>query len=152
MSWIEGVPIREQDVSDWRDISGPLTEFLAALHVAPTVGGPAPGRHKFGRGVPLALRDMATRDAIGRIGDLIDARTALAAWEHDARQPEWQAPPRWIHGDLHAHNLLARAGRLCAVIDFGGLGVGDPACDLAVAWRLLPAWARSTFKGVMQTD
>ena len=58
----------------------------------------------------------------------------------------------WIHGDLQAGNLLARQGELSAVIDFGSLGVGDPACDLMVAWNLFSAGARDTFRAALWVD
>jgi aminoglycoside phosphotransferase (APT) family kinase protein len=35
------------------------------------------------------------------------------------------------------------------VIDFGAVGVGDPAADLIVAWNLLPAAVRGTFREVV---
>ena len=47
---------------------------------------------------------------------------------------EWKRPPVWVHGDISIGNLLVKEGRLTAVIDFGSLGVGDPACDLVIAW------------------
>jgi aminoglycoside phosphotransferase (APT) family kinase protein len=43
--------------------------------------------------------------------------------------------PRWYHSDLAAENLLVRDGALTAVLDFGGLSVGDPTVDLIVAWE-----------------
>lgn len=58
----------------------------------------------------------------------------------------------WIHGDLPPGNILVLDGRLKAVIDFGSLGVGDPCSDLIIAWNLLPAGARETFKTQMQVD
>ena len=42
----------------------------------------------------------------------------------------------WFHGDVAEGNLLLDDGQLAAVIDFGTCGVGDPACDLAIAWWL----------------
>ena len=52
-----------------------------------------------------------------------------------ARSAPWDGVDRWFHGDIAEGNLLLDdAGRLCAVIDFGTCGVGDPSCDLAVVW------------------
>ena len=75
-----------------------------------------------------------------------------AAWEADLQAPAWRGPPVWIHGDLQSGNLLAVQGRLSAVIDFGCLGVGDPACDLIVAWNLLPAETRDVFRAALPVD
>jgi aminoglycoside phosphotransferase (APT) family kinase protein len=45
--------------------------------------------------------------------------------------------PNEIHGDLSPSNLLERKGRLVGVLDWGGLALGDPACDLMIAWNYL---------------
>ena len=74
------------------------------------------------------------------------------AWEAALRAPEWQRPPVWIHGDLDARNVLIEDGRLRAVIDWGSLGVGDPACDVMVAWKLLSADTRGTFREALSVD
>ena len=75
-----------------------------------------------------------------------------AAWEAALQAPAWQRPPVWIHGDLSSGNLLVEHGRLSAVIDFGCLGVGDPACDLMVAWTLLTAETRHVFRAALPVD
>jgi aminoglycoside phosphotransferase (APT) family kinase protein len=59
---------------------------------------------------------------------------------------------RWFHGDVVAENLLVRGGRLAALLDFGGLAVGDPVVDLVVAWELLDPEARRTFRDAMGVD
>jgi aminoglycoside phosphotransferase (APT) family kinase protein len=53
---------------------------------------------------------------------------------------------------MSAGNLLVREGRLCAVIDFGMLAVGDPACDLSVAWTLFASESRETFRATLALD
>jgi aminoglycoside phosphotransferase (APT) family kinase protein len=58
----------------------------------------------------------------------------------------------WVHGDLDARNLLVERGRLSAVIDFGCLGVGDPACDVMVAWKMLSADTRDIFRAALSID
>jgi aminoglycoside phosphotransferase (APT) family kinase protein len=75
-----------------------------------------------------------------------------AAWEAALAAPEWQRPPVWIHGDLDARNLLVEEGRLSAVIDWGGLGVGDPACDVMVAWKVFSAETRNSFRAALSVD
>jgi aminoglycoside phosphotransferase (APT) family kinase protein len=54
-----------------------------------------------------------------------------------------------VHGDIAAGNLLVSEGRLCAVIDFGCLGVGDPSCDLVIAWTFLGAVGRKAFRNAL---
>lgn len=51
-----------------------------------------------------------------------------------------------------AGNLLVVAGRLSAVIDFGGLNVGDPACDLQPAWNVFAGSSRSRFRAELDVD
>jgi aminoglycoside phosphotransferase (APT) family kinase protein len=58
----------------------------------------------------------------------------------------------WVHGDVSAGNLLLLGGRLNAVIDFGMLGVGDPACDLSIAWTVFSGESRETFRAMLPFD
>ncbi|MDQ1710877.1 MAG: hypothetical protein QOE45_327 [Frankiaceae bacterium] len=150
--WLDGENATLDRVDDPRRLAADLAAFVSALRRVDPAGGPAPGPHNFGRGVPLAVRDDVTRSAIADLGRLVDTEAVTAAWDAGMRAPAWDGPPVWIHGDLSAGNLLAVDGRLGAVIDFGGLGVGDPACDLIVAWSLLPADARDVFREALQVD
>lgn len=147
--WFEG-----QDATkarfDRRQASWDLARFVAALHSIDATGGPAPS--SAGRGVPLAERDDDTRHAIIASRDLIDTDAVTAAWEQALWAPAWDRPPAWIHGDIAAGNLLIRNGRLSAVIDWGALGVGDPACDLIVAWELFDAESREVFRAELGVD
>jgi len=83
---------------------------------------------------------------------MIDTDAATATWEAALQIPAWPGPPVWIHGDLQSGNLLVQQGRLSAVIDFGCLGVGDPACDLQVAWNLFSTETRKVFRTALQAD
>jgi aminoglycoside phosphotransferase (APT) family kinase protein len=89
------------------------------------------------------------RGSIAALTGRVDTDTATAAWEQALAAPAWNGPPVWLHGDLHAGNLLARDGALTAVIDFGLAGVGDPACDLMAAWSWLPETAREPFRAAL---
>jgi aminoglycoside phosphotransferase (APT) family kinase protein len=102
--------------------------------------------------VPLAERDAATRAALASLRGAIDADAAMAVWNVAVAAPAWPGPGRWIHGDLQAGNLLLRDGRLGAVVDFGGLGVGDPACDVMAAWTICSAETRPLFRTALQVD
>jgi aminoglycoside phosphotransferase (APT) family kinase protein len=121
----------------------------AAQRIDPT-GGPPPGRHNFFRGGPLETYDAETRDAIAALGDRVPAEAA-ALWEAALAAP-WHGPPVWVHGDVAAGNLLVRDGRLSAVIDFGSCGVGDPACDVTIAWTLLSGPSREAFRAALPLD
>jgi aminoglycoside phosphotransferase (APT) family kinase protein len=102
--------------------------------------------------VPLAQRDRAARTAIAALRGALDVAAVTAAWENALRAREWRGAPVWTHGDLDSRNLLARDGRLSAVVDFGCLGVGDPACDVMVAWKLLSGESREQFRSTLQVD
>ena len=150
--WLEGETATIERIADPRRSAIELARFIAALRrIAPT-GGPPPGPHNFFRGEPLALRDASTRAAIDSLHETLDTDAVTAAWVAALQAPVWHDPPVWIHGDLQSGNLLAVRGRLSAVIDFGGLGVGDPACDLMVAWNLLSADTRAVFRAALQVD
>lgn len=149
--WIEGETFTADAIRDWRALAEALAKLLIALQQVDAAGGPAPGAHNFGRGAPLRARDKVTRRAIASL-DVADSSALLAAWESGLDAPAWSSPPRWIHGDLHGQNLLLRGGRLVAAIDFGCAGVGDPACDLTAAWRLLPRAARHVFRDTLGVD
>jgi aminoglycoside phosphotransferase (APT) family kinase protein len=129
-----------------------LAQFITALQRIDPTGGPPPGEHNFGRGVPLAERDPSVRAAIASLDTMLDADAVIAAWEAVLHAPASQGPPVWIHGDLSPGNLLVVQGRLSGVIDFGGLGVGDPACDLIAAWNLFSAETRDVFRSALLVD
>lgn len=150
--WLEGEHATVENLADLREAVTSLARFVDALHRIDPAGGPPPGTHNFFRGVPLALRDRYTRQAIAALQGTHDAHALTEAWEAALRIPAWHGSPVWIHGDLQPGNVLAVDGRLSAVIDFGGLGVGDPACDLIVAWNFLPAKVRSVFRAALEVD
>jgi aminoglycoside phosphotransferase (APT) family kinase protein len=150
--WLEGQTANVERITDPSKLATDLAQFLAALQRIDTTGGPPPGEHNFFRGVPLALRDAQTRAAIASLDSEIEVGALTAAWDTALQAPEWPRPPVWIHGDLDARNLLVEEGRLSAVIDWGGLGVGDPACDAMVAWKILSPETRDTFRTVLSVD
>ena len=98
------------------------------------------------------MRDEPTRTAIAALRGTIDTDAVAEAWEEALDAPGWLGRPVWVHGDVAPGNLLVQDGKLTAVIDWGGLGVGDPACDLIVAWNLLPAETRSVFRTELGVD
>jgi aminoglycoside phosphotransferase (APT) family kinase protein len=150
--WLPGENATPERVDDPSLAATALGGFVAALHRIDATGGPPPGTFNSSRGVPLAERDGAVRTAIAELGDKIDAAAVTAAWESALAAPVWQGPPVWLHGDLQAGNLLARDGRLSAVIDFGCLGVGDPACDAMVAWTYFSGGARDAYRAQLPYD
>jgi aminoglycoside phosphotransferase (APT) family kinase protein len=150
--WLEGDNPTLERVADLEQAAIDLAEFVCALHRLDPTAGPPPGEHNFGRGEPLARRDDATRTAIASLHDELDVGAVTEAWDAALQAPPWSGSPLWIHGDLSAGNLLVRDGRLAAVIDFGCVGVGDPACDLMIAWTFLVSQARAVFRSALAVD
>jgi aminoglycoside phosphotransferase (APT) family kinase protein len=150
--WLRGEPVTSERLTDLHRAAEDLAGFLAALQQIDTSGAPGPGEHNVYRGCPLALRDESTRTAIDRLAGEIDAAGVREIWDEALAAPEWDRPPVWIHGDLDSRNLLVRHGRLWAVLDFGCLGVGDPACDAMVAWKLLDDEGRAIFRSALSID
>ena len=151
-SWIDGETATRDRLSDPQQFATDLAAFVHALQSADATGGPVPDPKRFKRGVPLATRDARTRQAIDEARDELDVDAVTAVWEAALVAPAWAGPPKWIHGDLKPDNLLVVSGRLVGVIDFGGLGVGDPASDVTPAWLTLPAEARATFRRALGCD
>jgi aminoglycoside phosphotransferase (APT) family kinase protein len=151
-TWLEGTNPSAENPIEMEPAARDLARFLRALHAIDPTGGPPPGENNTMRGVPLTTRDGEVREAIAALGSELDAELVTNAWQESVTAPEWELAPQWIHGDMQAGNLLAVNGKLVAVIDFGCLTVGDPACDLMVAWNLLTAPARELFRAELAED
>lgn len=149
--WLDGETATVGRIADLTQFAAALGQFLAALQRIDPTGGPPPGEHNFFRGGLLAIYDGETRQALATVGREIDADTAAAAWEV-AIATAWRCPPVWVHGDVSAGNLLVKDGRLSGVIDFGCMAVGDPACDLAIAWTLFEGESRDAFRAALSVD
>ena len=150
--WLEGEEATLERLDDPVEAARTLAEFVRALIAIDATGGPAPGTHNFWRGVPLAARDEMTRRGISESKGLIDTEAVTHAWEHDRAAPAWDGPPTWLHGDLVPDNMLLNDRRLSAVIDWGGLGVGDPATELLPAWNLFRGASRQAYREALGFD
>lgn len=162
--WIDGtVPTVADPASEnqttYKELALDLAAVVNALRdidVSPSAL--ADPQLRWYRGAPLATRDVSTRGVAEACRDIaaldLDLRAALAVWEQAMALPgiEQVAKPRWYHGDLSAENLIVRDGQLTAVLDFGGLGVGDPTVDLVVAWEVLDAASRDVFRQAVGAD
>lgn len=150
--WIEGTPAATATIADPVVFAEQLAGFLRALRGIDPTGAPPLGAENFHRGGDLAAYDEETRRAAVVLADVVDADAVAAMWGA-ALSTRWAGPPVWFHGDVAPGNLLLDdAGRLAAVIDFGQFGVGDPACDLTIAWTLLRGRARNAFRTAVAVD
>jgi len=144
--WVNGTSL-DQTNQPAIDLARQIAEFVLALERIPTEGGPKPGN----RGLPMADRDRATRVGIEQLGNTIDSKRALSVWQQALDAGPWNGQPVWVHGDLLPGNILVNTGKLSGVIDWSGLGVGDPACDGMLAWALPPD-ARDIFRQTLGFD
>ncbi|WP_026257428.1 aminoglycoside phosphotransferase family protein [Actinopolymorpha alba] len=149
--WLSGEPASLANIADLTEFGITLAGFLAALQQADPTDGPVPGRHNWFRGGPLATYDKQTQGALETLDGHLRTDLAREIW-HTALQAAWDRRPVWFHGDVTQGNLLVKDGVLVAVIDFGTCGVGDPACDLAIAWTLLSAESRKAFRDRLSVD
>ncbi|MFI7110137.1 aminoglycoside phosphotransferase family protein [Nonomuraea sp. NPDC050227] len=129
-----------------------LAEFLVALQrFAPESVPSLKSRPDLAQ-QPLAGRDRATRAAIAALGGVFDRAAMTGLWDAAMSAPGWDRAPVWFHGDFHTGNVLTVGGRVSAVIDFGGLGIGDPAADLMIAFTLMSAGSRAAFRAALGVD
>lgn len=150
--WLDGETPAHGSLADPAEAAADIAAFLRALQ---SLALPSEGAYGLlSPAVPLRERDRTTRAAIATVeaAGAFDARALTAVWEAALEAGERSGPPVWFHGDMHNGNLLTRAGQLSAVLDFGGLGVGDPACDLVIAWTLLDPGPRAAFREALGVD
>lgn len=150
--WLEGEVATVEALADSSTAAVELAQFLAALQRFAPEDAPAEKTWEDLTGHPLSDRDDATRVAIAEVHGVFDATAMTDLWDAALSAPEWGRSPVWFHGDFHTGNLLTVGGRLSAVIDFGGLGTGDPACDLVIAFTLMSAGSRAAFRDALGVD
>ncbi|MBS0236407.1 MAG: aminoglycoside phosphotransferase family protein [Proteobacteria bacterium] len=121
-----------------------VSRFLKELQAITGINGPIPGQHNWWRGDHVCVYDKGAHEQIAKLGEIINNKKALDLW-NKACATKWHKPPVWIHGDFAIGNILIQNGKLSAVIDFGGTAIGDPACDLVIAWTYFTGKAREIF-------
>lgn len=152
--WLPGVRAADRPRPRATAWAARLAQVLAALHEP----APPDAPHNPVRAVPLGERDAVVNERLARGTDRSrhegapgpDLRAAAAVWRRGVEAPPWPGPRLWVHGDPHPANLLVRrsdtgADELAALLDFGDLSAGDPACDLATAWLTFDAEGHRTF-------
>lgn len=150
-TWLAGNTAASAPIADLNNFAARLAQFLLALQRIESREGPLPGTHNFYRGGKLIIYDAEIRVSIAALNDKLDVTSATAVWEAGLAST-WNEPQVWFHGDVSAGNLLVREGKLTGVIDFGQMGVGDPACGLTVAWTLFKNESREIFKSILSLD
>ncbi|MGE6740874.1 aminoglycoside phosphotransferase family protein [Allorhizobium pseudoryzae] len=150
-SFLPGETISATPSPNRNQLALDIAAYLTVLHRVPTGDAPPPGPHNFFRGGALSVYDAETKACLMRSAGRIDAEAAAAVWQR-ALSSRWTAAPVLVHGDVSPGNLLLRDGRFCAVIDFGCCGIGDPACDLMMAWTFFDGDNRTLFRNTLRLD
>ncbi|MEU4162841.1 aminoglycoside phosphotransferase family protein [Actinoplanes sp. NPDC026670] len=149
--WLPGETALRAPIADLDRFAASVAGFIRALQRCDTGGGPAAGDHSWHRGAPPVFYDDETRHCLRLLDGRIDTARAAEAWGA-ALVLEHRGDPVWFHGDIAAGNLLVVDGELAAVLDFGTSGVGDPACDLVIAWTMFHGPARAEFRRAVDQD
>ncbi|HYY07847.1 MAG TPA: aminoglycoside phosphotransferase family protein [Actinomycetota bacterium] len=147
-SWLDGETAAADRLGDPETTARDLVRFVHELQAIDATDGPTPK----GRGGPLAERDEACRRSIAKLADSFDAPKLEDEWGDALAAPVWSDPPVWLHGDLDARNLLATDGRLSGVLDWASAGVGDPAAEVMVAWKMFEPVGRERFLAELDVD
>lgn len=142
--WLNGESALHGQIDNLEKLACDLAKFINAFQQIDTACGPPPSAQNFYRGGSLLNYDEETRKAILLLAGKIDQNAALKLWGK-ALDTEYTNHPVWVHGDISPGNLLVANGNLTAVIDFGQLAVGDPACDLTIAWTIFYGKSRELF-------
>jgi aminoglycoside phosphotransferase (APT) family kinase protein len=149
--WMDGENAKPGAIEDMVAFAKDLAGFLSALRRVDATGAPGPSSVNFFRGGDLSVYDADIRKCADTLRNELDIDRVLSIWRV-ALDSKWTKGPVWIHGDVSSGNMLVKDGRLSAVIDFGQLAAGDPACDLTIAWTLLRGEGRAAFKGHIGLD
>ncbi len=149
--WLHGQTADRGRIDDISQFAVSVAEFLRVLQCCDTAGGPLAGEHSFYRGASPTHYDEETRRCLAALIGRIDTGRAAAVWDAALTAP-WHGSPVWFHGDIASGNLLVEGGKLTAVIDFGTSGIGDPACDLVIAWTMFSGGSRQAFRQAVGQD
>lgn len=145
-NWLDGRAATQANI-DLNKAAVTLGHFIVELQKADTTNAPLSER-----GRSLLLLNDEVNEALDLLEGIIDVAAAARAWKKALATPIWNRAPVWIHTDLHGGNILVNEGEITAVIDFGMAGIGDPACDILIAWTLLTAQTRDIFRSIVAVD
>lgn len=149
--WLAGDTLDDAAGVDRVRLAEDLGGVLRVLRSLPVDAGTAAGRHSFYRGAHPSAYSEEVQTALAHLHGDVDVERCRSVWLA-ATTTAWDAAPVWFHGDVAVGNLLVSDGRLSAMIDFGTCGVGDPACDLVIAWTFFDGEARDAFRDAAGLD
>jgi aminoglycoside phosphotransferase (APT) family kinase protein len=141
--WNEGDTPDFESQNEYGLLAKDLACFLNEFHRIDLPNGP-----NSRRGIRLNETELTTetQNAIRKLEEEIDIPVVTSLWKHLSNIPYWGKEPVWLHGDFLPGNILIQNNRLSAVLDFTDVGMGDPACDLVIAWALFNPDSRQIFR------
>ncbi|WP_299549895.1 aminoglycoside phosphotransferase family protein [uncultured Tateyamaria sp.] len=149
--WLAGETWENTQVLDKNSLARSLAEILVELRSAPADISLSAGKHSFYRGCHPSVYSDEVMECLKRMGDPSKAKQCLKVWQR-GMVSAWSVDPVWFHGDVAVGNVLMKGDVVSALIDFGACGVGDPACDLTIAWTYFDAAARQHFREAVKVD
>ncbi len=153
--WIDGEVAGPDTVRDWPAFGSDLAAIVRELHGIDLMGATRTGELSWYRGGSLRAHDEWTTENFGICRTVVGAELDIDAleqmWRAALTLPDSAKPHVWLHGDLKPTNLLAKEGKLHAVIDFGALSVGLPDAEHSTVWDL-PAPARQVYWNTLDID
>lgn len=151
--WMDGKSASETSENDLdlEQVSEQLAGFLCELHKVDIYNAPEPGLHNYYRGAHLSIYDDSIRNALKSLQGVVETQKIINLWDK-AIDSRWGNKLVWVHGDFAVGNILIRGRKVSAIIDFGCIAIGDPACDLVIAWTFLKGKSREIFKRKMCMD
>lgn len=149
--WIEGEAASNHIILSANTFANDLGRFLREFEQIKSDGGPTAGGHNFYRGGCLSVYSEEMAKALANIIDEDLRELIRTIWEKSLSST-WSNEPIWVHGDLAQGNILVQDGKLKAVIDFGQLAIGDPACDFVMSWNFFDEESRAVFRKAVDID
>lgn len=148
--WLPGDDAQRTPPANKGAAAQTLARIVAGLRRVPTTGG----AHRGSRSGTLQTRHQDTLDALRALQPLglINVGRAAELWNAWVQEPITTDASVWLHSDIHGGNLLVTDGHISALIDFGGLTLGDPAVDTTVAWTFLDEPERTLFATQLAID
>lgn len=149
--WIEGETLLSCTNVDKTNIAVDLSLALQKLQAIDCQKGPKAGLHNFYRGADLKVYHQETITALNTLSQRLPTDILFNIWQNSIATTYCNEAV-WVHGDIAPGNILLKENRFYALIDFGILSIGDPACDFAMAWSYFDDKSRPLFLRHLSTD
>lgn len=149
--WLEGESLDSVSGIDKIELAKTLAHYLTLLQKVDPLDAPKAGKHNFYRGGDLEVYHEQTLEALEQLKDVLPIEKLNEIF-NQSLESKWNKSGVFVHGDVAPGNLLIQNNKLVGLIDFGILGVGDPACDYAMAWTYFNEEERKVFLANIDVD